>query len=124
MIVIYVAGPFRAKNQWGIVENIRKAERYGLMVAEADAMPLIPHANTAHFHGLKSDQFWLSGTLSLLERCDGAIFIPGWQVSSGSRGEWDWCDVVGLPKLDLDLHEFHRPVIEKFVRDIADGEED
>src|ERR1044071_8445285 len=121
MIVIYVAGPFRAKNQWGIAENIRKAERYGVMVAEAGAIPLIPHANTAHFHGLQTDEFWLAGTLSLLERCDGAIFIPGWQLSSGSKGEWAWCDEVWLPKLNLDLHELARPAIERFVSNIIDG---
>lgn len=51
MKIIYIAGPFRASTAWGIAENVRAAERVGLEVARAGAMPLIPHANTAHFHG-------------------------------------------------------------------------
>lgn len=118
MLVIYVAGPFRAPTQWGIAENIRHAERYGLMVAENGAMPLIPHANTAHFHGLNSDQFWLDGTIELLKRCDGAVFIPGWQRSSGSRGEWGACEQYEIPRLNLDAFDLPKPAIEAFLRDL------
>lgn len=105
MKVVYVAGPFRAPTQWGIAENIRAAERVGLEIALAGAMPLIPHANTAHFHGIGSDQVWIDGTLELLRRCDAAVFIPGWPKSSGSRGEWDECRLKRMPKLDLHAYE-------------------
>lgn len=104
MVVIYVAGPFRAAHQWGIVENVRAAERIGLMIANAGAMPLIPHANTAHFHGLQTAQFWLDGTMELLRRCDAAIFLPRWRHSAGSVGEFREAGLRGLPRLTLDTY--------------------
>lgn len=102
MKVVYVAGPFRGQTQWHIAENIRAAERIGLLVANAGAMPLIPHANTAHFHGLINDQFWIDGTLELLKRCDAAVFMDNWQASSGARGELDYCVANDKPWLRLD----------------------
>ncbi len=101
MKIVYIAGPFRASTAWGIAENVRAAERIGLEVARHGAMPLIPHANTAHFHGEGSDQVWIDGTLELLRRCDAAVFIPGWPNSSGSRGEWSECVQLQMPRLDL-----------------------
>jgi hypothetical protein len=103
MKVIYVAGPFRGPTAWDIAENIRDAERIGLLVARAGAMPLIPHANTAHFHGQRDDQFFLDGTLELLRRCDAAVFIPGWHGSMGSLGEYAECLRLGKPTLSLSL---------------------
>ena len=85
--VIYIAGPFRASTHWGVVQNVRRAEVWGLEVAKAGHMPLIPHANTPHFHGLGSEDFWIEGTAELLRRCDGIIAIPWSKDSSGTRGE-------------------------------------
>lgn len=107
MMVIYVAGPFRGPTAWDIAENIRAAERVGLIVAQAGAMPLIPHANTAHFHGQKPEQYWVDGTLELLRRSDAAVFIPGWRRSTGSLGEWD--EALRLFKPHLDLDALHPP---------------
>lgn len=99
---MYIAGPFRAPTAWGMAENVRAAERVGLAVARLGAMPLIPHANTAHFHGEGEDQLWVDGTLELLRRCDAAVFIPGWPKSSGSRGEWEEARRIGMPRCNLD----------------------
>jgi len=87
MKIVYIAGPFRGKTAWQIAENVRNAERIGLEVAKQGAMPLIPHANTAHFHGTLEDQFWLDGTLELLRRCDAIMLCPGWEKSVGSQEE-------------------------------------
>jgi hypothetical protein len=101
MKVIYIAGPFRAPTAWGIEQNVRRAEEVGLIVARAGAMPLIPHTNTRFFHGECTEQFWVDGTLELLRRCDGAIFIPGWEESSGARGEYRLAGELSLPWLTL-----------------------
>ena len=95
--VVYIAGPFTASTSWGLAENIRAAERWGLEVARFGAMPLIPHSNTGNFHGLLTPEFWYQGTLELLSRCDGALFIPGWLQSKGSVAEHEWCETNGLP---------------------------
>lgn len=97
MRVIYIAGKFTAPTAWAIAENIRHAERWGLEVAQLGAMPLIPHANTAHFHGLKSAEFWYAGTLALLAKCDGALLIPGWHESMGARAEKEFAEARGIP---------------------------
>jgi hypothetical protein len=102
MKIIYVAGPFRGPTPWDIAENIRAAERIGLMVAMADAMPLIPHANTAHFDRQRDGQFWLDGTMELLRRCDGVVFLPTWRRSEGSVGEFREAGRLNIPRLCLD----------------------
>jgi hypothetical protein len=128
MKLVYVAGPFRATTAWGIAENVRSAERVGLEVARAGSMPLIPHANTAHFHGECTDDFWIEGTLELLRRCDAAVFLPGWHHSTGSRGEWAECVRLGMPRLDLEPFYLEpltwaeqKQAIGAFVRQLLNG---
>ena len=97
MKLIYIAGPFRGPTAWDIAENVRSAERWALEVARLGFVPVCPHAMTAHFHGQCTEQFWVDATLELLRRCDGAIFIPGWEESRGSRGELAECERLGTP---------------------------
>ena len=124
MVVVYVAGPFRGPTAWDIAENIRAAERIGLLVALAGAMPLIPHANTAYFHGQKDAQFWIDGTLELLRRSDGAVFIKGWTDSAGSQGEFAHCLDVKKPHLHIDfLHPCeYLDAIRSFVASLENGQ--
>ncbi len=103
MKIIYIAGPFRAKTAWGIEQNIRRAEEIGLLVAQAGAMPLIPHTNTRFFHGECTEQFWIDGTMELLRRCDAAVFIPGWGKSSGANGEFNEAASRRMKTLDMSL---------------------
>lgn len=85
--LVYIAGPFRGLTAWAIEENIRHAERYGLEAAKLGGMPVIPHANTRFFHGQCTDQFWLDGTIRLMEVCDAMVLVPGWERSSGAKAE-------------------------------------
>jgi len=90
MKVVYIAGAFRGRTAWDIAENVRAAERAGLAIARLGAMPLIPHANTAHFHGEGDDAFWLAGTLELMRRCDAVyVYNPAHlDTSEGTRTEF------------------------------------
>lgn len=98
MKIIYVAGPYRADLPWGVDRNVHRAREAGVTVALAGAMPLIPHANTAHFDGLAPDAFWLEGTLELLRRCDAVyVFSENWKASSGTRNEVAEATRLGLP---------------------------
>lgn len=87
MKIIYVAGPFRAATPWGIEQNIRKAEGFALSVAKLGLVPLCPHSMYRFYQDSLPDEFWLAATLALLKPCDGILLIPGWENSSGSRGE-------------------------------------
>jgi len=98
--IVYVAGKFRGKTAWEVAENVRAAERVGFEVAKLGAMPLIPHANTSNFDGTLTAEFWLSGTLALMLRCDAVMMVPGWPESQGARLERDTAKTVGLPVFD------------------------
>lgn len=100
MKIVYIAGPFRGRTPWDVAENVRNAERWGLEVAKRGAMPLIPHANTAHFDGQLDDVFWLNGTMELLRRCDAVLMVPGWRESEGAKAERAEALVRGIPVFD------------------------
>lgn len=97
MKLVYIAGPYRAATGWGIELNIQRARAFGAVVVMAGAYPVIPHSNTSHFDGLAPDEFWLDGTMELLRRCDAAVFVTGWQDSSGARAEHSEALRLGLP---------------------------
>lgn len=97
-LLIYVAGPYRAANTWGVDRNIQRAREAGAVVAHLGHYPVIPHSNTAHFDGVADDQLFLEGTMKLLTKCDGAIFLEGWVSSTGSRAEWVRARQLGIPR--------------------------
>jgi hypothetical protein len=97
MKVAYIIGPFRAPTPWQVEQNVRRAEALALKVAELGVMPLCPHTNTRHFHGLLTEQFWLDGTMELARRSDFAVCVKGWRASEGSRAEVEDFRRRGLP---------------------------
>lgn len=98
--LIYVAGPYRAATRDDIARNIDAARVVGISAAALGWFPVIPHANTAHMEldlpGL-GDEFWLAGTLEMMERCDAVVLVPGWQNSAGTRGEIIRAEELGIP---------------------------
>lgn len=100
---VYIAGPYRAKTAWDIENNIRRAERVGMMVAEMRYAPVIPHPMYRYFHGTLSDQFWIDATESLLASCHASLFLFGWEESSGSRSEYAFCREHGVPYAELQV---------------------
>ena len=109
MIVVYVAGPFRATSAWGIEQNVRRTEELALAVWRSGMAALCPHTNTRFFQGAADDAVWLQGDLELLRRCDAVLLVPGWQASVGACAERVAALAGGLPVFeDLDrLQEWH-----------------
>jgi len=101
MKIVYIAGKFRGPNSWAVEQNIREAELRGFQVAQSGAMPLIPHTMTRFFDGTLTDEFWLLGTLALLERCDAVLMVSGWEYSVGAKAEREHAKARGLPVFDL-----------------------
>lgn len=87
MKLIYIAGSFRAPTHWGIVLNVRAAEALALEVWRAGCAALCPHLNTANFQGALPDEVWCAGTMTMLERCDAVILVPGHEHSAGTHAE-------------------------------------
>lgn len=103
--LVYIAGPFSAPTREGVELNIARAVEFAVEVAKLGAMPVCPHANTAHpeFERVQPYQFWIAGTLALLRVCRAVFLVPGWEKSSGARGESLDALERGIPV----FHELH-----------------
>lgn len=101
MKLIYIAGPYRpytcADGTWvGTPMNIRNAEVTAVnLVNELGHLglfPVVPHLNTRDFENQvkqNDDQYFLDGTMTMLERCDAVLLtMPNAdKVSSGTKAE-------------------------------------
>jgi hypothetical protein len=97
MMVVYVAGPYRAATEWQVLLNIRRAEEVALQVWRSGAACICPHKNTAFFGGAAEDSVWLVGDLEIVRRCDAVVCVEGWQLSRGAIGEVALARQLGIP---------------------------
>lgn len=97
MKVVYVAGPFRADTPWLIEKNVRTAEAVCLDLWQNGFVPICPHTQTRFFQNSAPDQAFVEGTLEMMRRCDAVVVLPGWETSTGTCGEIDEAERLGLP---------------------------
>lgn len=95
--IAYIAGPYRADSEWGVLSNIRKAEQVALAVWGLGIPALCPHKNTMLFGGALPDTTWLDGDLVMLRRSDILVLVPGWENSSGTKAEVKLARALGIP---------------------------
>lgn len=110
--LVYVAGPYRAATEWGLVKNIRKAEELALRVWSSGAACICPHKNVAHYGGAVQpgpgvdDEIWLNGDLEMLRRCDAVLLTDNWESSKGATAEAEFANSIGIPVfLSFDVFE-------------------
>lgn len=107
MKVIYVAGPFRARNAngtnsaWGTQQHVMRAMELALEIWKRGHAAICPHANTMFFQDSAgcADDVWLYGDLELLRRCDAVLMVPGWEKSQGATAEKEVAESRGIPVL-------------------------
>jgi hypothetical protein len=99
--LIYVAGPFRGRNQFEIEKNIRKAEEAGLDVAILGGVPVIPHSMYRYYQNTLPDAVWTMSTMELFRRCDALLLIEGWRNSVGSVAEREEAIRLNVPIFDV-----------------------
>ena len=101
MKVVYVAGPYRAPTEYGILLNIQRAEQLALRIWIAGAACICPHKNTAFFGGAAHDNVWLQGDLEIVKRCDAVVCTEGWERSAGASGEVALARSLGIPVFEM-----------------------
>lgn len=109
MKLIYVAGPYRAKNQLGgqdmfaVQQNIMRAMAVGLEVAKLGAAFHVPHANSMFFTGAAGlpDSVWLNCALESMRRCDAVVLVDGWNTSAGTLAEITEARRLGIPVMQI-----------------------
>lgn len=97
MKLVYIAGPYRAPTEYGVLLNIQRAERLALKVWMAGAACICPHKNTAFFGGAAHDNVWLDGDKEMVRRCDAVVCTDAWQSSVGASGEVQLARELGIP---------------------------
>src|SRR5512138_1662394 len=84
MKVVYIAGPYRAESEYGVLNNIRRAEEIAVKYWDQGCAVICPHKNSAFLGGPARDQMFLDGDLELVRRCDIVVMCPGWASSRGA----------------------------------------
>ena len=97
MKVAYVAGPYRAENNWLLEQNVRAAEEMGLKLATRGLASIVPHTMSRYFHGTLTETYWLAATQELVKRCDIMLVLPGWENSSGTLAEIALAKTIQMP---------------------------
>jgi len=100
MKLVFISGPFRANSTWEVEQNIRKAEELALEYWRQGYAVICPHTNTRFFQGALEDDVWLKGDIEILKRCDAIAFVEGWEMSEGSREEYQLAIKSGLEILN------------------------
>jgi hypothetical protein len=97
MRVVYIAGPFRGRDDAEVLHNVIEARAVALRVAAHGAVPLVPHSMYQAFDGELTDRYWLDATMHLLGRCDAVVLCDGWNRSDGCIAEVEASQALCLP---------------------------
>jgi len=79
MIVVYIAGPFRADSAWGIEQNVRRAEELALSHGAPDMLCSVRTRTRASFRR-SARRHLAPWDMELLRRCDALLLTDTWSV--------------------------------------------
>jgi|ETNvirnome_2_130_1030620.scaffolds.fasta_scaffold00290_19 hypothetical protein len=91
MNTLYLSGPITStagNSLWALEQNVRVAEEVYLALLQTGVCaPLCPHTMSRFFVGEIGWNAFMKVDLELLERCDGLLLLPNWDLSSGAMQE-------------------------------------
>lgn len=87
MKIVYIAGPYRAKNGSTVIENVRRAERVAIKYWRMGHAVLCPHTNSAFMDGVCPDKTFLEGGLRFVEVSDIVVMMKNYEESPGAVAE-------------------------------------
>lgn len=96
--LMYIAGPYSGTTPRPVLSNVRLASAWAGLMAKRGWVPVVPHL----WHYMQEEargfsyEDWIALGLALLRRCDAILMIPGWQESTGARGELALAQKLGL----------------------------
>lgn len=102
--VVYVIGPYRAATEEEVLANRRLAERAARWLWRTGHACLCPHTNSGGFEGEADDDVFLRAYLQMMDGCDVAVVLPGWERSRGSQDELRRARLIGMPVRFLAVH--------------------
>lgn len=96
-IVVYIAGPYRAKTPQAVTQNITRARTQADFALRLGYTVICPHLLSQGLELSATDDFWLATTLEISRRCDVMLLVPGWEKSLGTLGEIELYRELGRP---------------------------
>lgn len=102
MKLVYIAGPYTAETNSGVMRNIQHAEEAGVYAINKGWFPVIPHKNTGGMERLafsvKTDYtFWLRGCVQIMLKCDAVMLMDRYEESPGAQAEKRIAQAAGIP---------------------------
>lgn len=92
-VLIYTAGPIRAKTEALVAANLRRAKDIARAFWGDGISTICPHANTdlnsgdMPVDGYEGEADWIAGDLVQVRRCDALFLCHGWEHSTGTLEE-------------------------------------
>jgi hypothetical protein len=101
VILVYVAGPYSAPDEAGILANVNAAIDAGNRLRNAGCAVIIPHtSHYSHQRQPRSYEAWMREDFELLLRSDCLFRLPG--ASPGAEREVACAQACGMPVFDVE----------------------
>lgn len=88
-MLIYLAGPYTAKTDEDLSENIQEAENISKLLWREGHTVISPHLNTKHFEKTLTGIDWVDRYERVIVACDCIILLDNWKDSPGTLRELD-----------------------------------
>lgn len=110
MKLIYVSGPYTARNGRQLKENVADANRCAERLYERGWAVITPHKNNykLELHTGNAATF-LMADFEMINRCDAIFMMNRWEESPGAKAEYWFAYAIGM---DIYMEEEGYPCIE------------